>query len=78
MSSRRLFEDPGAEEFRGLSLLTLGIDQAWLVLNSSLPETTWLYVRSDDCRQVIRPRQVKVPSQSIQGSALSRAAVILE
>lgn len=49
----KLFEDPGVDEFRGLDLSTLGVDQAWLVLNSALKDaTTWLYVRSDDCDRV--------------------------
>lgn len=47
-----LLEDPGTDEFRGLDLLSLNIDEAWLVLNSALDVRSWLYGRSDDCDKV--------------------------
>ena len=47
-----LFEDPGVNEFRGLNLRSLKVDQAWLVLNSALNQPAWLYARSDDCDKV--------------------------
>lgn len=51
----KLFEDPGIDEFRGLDLKNLKIDQAYMVVTSSLPKTSWLYVLSDDCNQVGDP-----------------------
>ncbi|XP_046657308.1 heparan-alpha-glucosaminide N-acetyltransferase-like [Daphnia pulicaria] len=47
----KLFEDPGVDEFRGLNLRNLKIDEAWMVVTSHLPRPTWLYVLSDDCAQ---------------------------
>ena len=47
-----LFEDAGADEFQGLDLKTLHIDQAWLRINSKLNQSAWLYARSDDCHRV--------------------------
>lgn len=48
----KLFEDPGVDEFRGLDLRSLKIDQAWMVVTSTFKHQTWLYVLSDDCHQV--------------------------
>lgn len=48
----KLFEDPGLDEYRGLNLRNLKIDEAWMVVTSHLPRPTWLYVLSDDCTQV--------------------------
>lgn len=48
----KLFEDPGVDEFRGLDMRNLGIDEAWLVVTSQLTNPSWLYVLSDDCDQV--------------------------
>jgi len=45
-------EDPGMDEFEGLDLRNLQIDQAWLRIRSQLDRPTWLYVRSDDCYKV--------------------------
>ena len=47
-----LFEDPGVDEFRGLYLRNLSIDEAWLVITSHLEQPSWLYVLSDDCYTV--------------------------
>jgi hypothetical protein len=52
MGGKLLFEDPGADEFEGLDLKTLHIDQSWLRINSKLNQSTWLYARSDDCYRV--------------------------
>ncbi len=48
----KLFEDPGVDEFRGLDLRNLNIDEAWMVVTSNLQEPSWLYVLSDNCDQV--------------------------
>ena len=48
----KLFEDPGVDEFRGLDLRNLNIDEAWMVVKSDLQVPSWLYVLSDDCDQV--------------------------
>jgi hypothetical protein len=48
----KLFEDPGVDEFRGLNLRDLRIDEAWMVITSNLLNPSWLYVLSDDCDQV--------------------------
>ena len=48
----KLFEDPGVDEFGGLNLRDLRIDEAWMVITSNLPSPSWLYVLSDDCDQV--------------------------
>ena len=47
-----IFEDPGQDEFNGLNLRQLKIDQAYLVVNSSLDHPTFLYGRTDECDQV--------------------------
>lgn len=48
----KLFEDPGVDEFRGLDMRNLSIDEAWMVVTSQLASPSWLYVLSDDCDQV--------------------------
>ncbi|KAK4013056.1 hypothetical protein OUZ56_025299 [Daphnia magna] len=47
----KLFEDPGVDEFRGLDMRNLSIDEAWMVVTSQLASPSWLYVLSDDCDQ---------------------------
>lgn len=54
----KLFEDPGVDEFNGLDLTKLKIDQAYIVVTSDWNQPTWLYALSDDCYQVSRPRDV--------------------
>lgn len=45
-------EDPGMDEYEGLDLRNLQIDEAWLRIRSQLNRPAWLYVRSDDCYKV--------------------------
>ena len=47
-----IFEDPGQDEFDGLNLRQLKIDEAYLVVTSSLDHSTFLYGRTDECDQV--------------------------
>lgn len=47
-----IFEDPGQDEFNGLNLRQLKIDEAYLVVKSSLDYPTFLYGRTDECDQV--------------------------
>ncbi|CAL4099427.1 unnamed protein product [Meganyctiphanes norvegica] len=42
-------EDPGAEEFQGLNLNELGVDEAYLRVTSNYTEDLYLYTRSGDC-----------------------------
>jgi len=46
-----IFEDPGQDEFDGLNLRQLKIDEAYLVVTSSLDHSTFLYGRTDECDQ---------------------------
>lgn len=50
----KLFEDPGVDEFNGLDLRQLKIDQAYMTVTSDLDQPTWVYALSDDCYQVSR------------------------
>ena len=45
-------ENPGMDEFEGLDLRNLWIDEAWLRVRSQWDQSTWLYARSDECYKV--------------------------
>jgi hypothetical protein len=45
-------EDPGWEEFRGLNLSNLKVDEAYVNVTSLLYSPLWLYTLSDECYKV--------------------------
>ena len=45
-------ENPGMDEFQGLDLTILKVDQAWLRVRSQLNQSSWLYARQDECYKV--------------------------
>nr|XP_018896269.1 PREDICTED: uncharacterized protein LOC109029987 [Bemisia tabaci] len=48
------FEDPGTEEFRGLNLKTLDVDEAYLniTLTPDAPQSLHLYSLTSNCHQI--------------------------
>ena len=64
----KLFEDVGADEFQGLDMKSLHMDQAWLRINSQLDQSVGLYARSDDCYQVSEQHHwfVSIVNQNIK------------
>jgi hypothetical protein len=45
-------EDPGWQEFRGLNLSALKVDEAYVNVTSRIYSPLWLYTLSDECYKV--------------------------
>lgn len=45
-------EDPGWQEFRGLNLSDLKVDEAYVNVTSLLHSPLWLYTLSEECYKV--------------------------
>jgi hypothetical protein len=45
-------EDPGWQEFRGLNLSDLEVDEAYVNVTSLIYSPLWLYTLSDECYKV--------------------------
>jgi hypothetical protein len=52
LSKMSWIEDPGWEEFRGLNLSDLVVDEAYVSVTSLIDSPLWLYTLSDECYRV--------------------------
>lgn len=72
------FEDPGTEEFRGLNLKTLDVDEAYLniTLTPDAPQSLHLYSLTSNCHQVNnRPRLRLAPDLTFTPFSYSSSLV---
>lgn len=54
-------EDPGWQEFRGLNLSNLKVDEAYLNVTSFIYSPLWLYTLSDECYKCPYSRLTSIP-----------------